>query len=224
MKKIFKNFVPVLLIIAGIITIYLVILNKKQNNSNNETIESKRKVYNMIKNIDYIYDVNDPIQAYEHFDEVAILKIESIDDVRRYKNRGVCFNTIVTEGKGTIIKNIKGNIENIHLYNINDGEILFSEWLKCEKEPEKTKKYYEELLGNLDNYYIKYSVRDIESKNVDKGKTYLVFMNRTEKDIHTISSNVLYEVKEENGNYLILNNKTKKYESIEKYLPKEASK
>ncbi len=224
MKRIFKNFVPVLLIIAGIIIIYLVILNKKQNNSNNETIESKRKVYNMIKNIDYIYDVNDPIQAYEHFDEVAILKIESIDDVRRYKNRGVCFNTIVTEGKGTIIKNIKGNIENIHLYNINDGEILFSEWLKCEKEPEKTKKYYEELLGNLDNYYIKYSVRDIESKNVDKGKTYLVFMNRTEKDIHTISSNVLYEVKEENGNYLILNNKTKKYESIEKYLPKEASK
>lgn len=224
MKRIFKNFVPVLLIIAGIIIIYLVILNKKQNNSNNETIESKRKVYNMIKNIDYIYDVNDPIRAYEHFDEVAILKIESIDDVRRYKNRGVCFNTIVTEGKGTIIKNIKGNIENIHLYNINDGEILFSEWLKCEKEPEKTKKYYEELLGNLDNYYIKYSVRDIESKNVDKGKTYLVFMNRTEKDIHTISSNVLYEVKEENGNYLILNNKTKKYESIEKYLPKEASK
>lgn len=181
----------------------------------------KIKVYNLNRIIEFAVNINDPLIAYDKSDTVAIVKINSIDKTERISVRGQISDGIYSEGKAKILKSFKGMEEGDFKYRINDGYLPFNEWVKCEKDPDEARSHYEQILVNPEEYYMRSVIDGFKTKMVEKNKIYLAFINYTNKSEFTINSAVLYEVKENNGSYLVLNEDINKYEDISKYLLEE---
>ena len=215
----------ILLLIAFIILIPVIIFVLSKNNKEPEETKQNRKIYSIVSFIETEYDLNDSIAAYDNFENVAIIKVETINDAQRTNIRGEYHESIITPGTFRVLKNIKGNVNDKTgiPFVINVGAIPLTEWLKGEEKPEEAKEQLQKQ-GVTADYYISYEIDGFTKKHIVAGETYLAFFNYSNHSEYTISPYVLFKAKEENGKYLIKNEKTNEYESLEKYLPKEVSK
>lgn len=132
--------------------------------------------------VEYAYNIADPSELTERYENIAIIKIDSIDGYSNYNHVINEYVRAYTYGKATVMKNIKGKMEEEKFTYVRGGG-----WITLEEEingdiggkqeiridSHKKSKFKDIPLNQIliaSDYY-----SDIE---VEEGKTYLAFMGQ----------------------------------------------
>lgn len=198
----------------------LFILNGCSSNmeEQNKEVENKDKVLEITSEYDYAYDLSDNYSLNEHHDTIALVEITEVEGCSNFNQKLQTYVDIFTYGKAKVKDVYKGNLkagETIDFTRLG-GQIPYSEWKKGLNERQLQRIQEEEYTAVISKYD-----HDID---VEKGKTYLVFLD------HTTSQNEneyaitgfaygMREVKDsgtltKSSDVLVKNNITGEYEAL----------
>ena len=227
-----------LLIILFVLTSGIIIYNfqtqkEKTKIVNDELIvdnsKNEKEIYNVAYSASYAFNCQDLDKMYTNHEYIAIIRVDEVNEATTYREKTNQYIMPYTPGKATIIKALKGTFSSNKITFLRlGGTVSFAEYLKSLYPTERAK--ITRLMGEKDtsNLYVNNTSRD--DITIEKGKTYLVYMNRSD-DFH--SSNEysieafeygLREIKHDQktlDQITIKNNKTGSYEPLKKAISKK---
>lgn len=183
-----KKGIIVFSIAASILVITFISNNVHSRKNLNDDLKNDNYVYETDKDgktilsfttyLDLAYDLTDSKVLTDAFEYIALIKIDSIDGVDNYDTVINQYVHPYTYGKATVLKVLKGNInqEKIGFRRLG-GKISFEKWLEGDDAPEKIIKIREEYgLKNVKNEDIIVNSTMGDDIEVEKGKIYLAFL------------------------------------------------
>ncbi len=150
----------------------------KKDNNGYEIDKERKTILSFTSYLDWAYDLTDSKVLTDSFEYIALIKIDSIDGVDNYDTVINQYVLPYTYGKATVLKVLKGNInqEQIDFRRLG-GKISFEKWLEGDDAPEKIIKIKEESgLKNIKNENIIVNSTMSDDIDVEKGKIYLAFL------------------------------------------------
>lgn len=157
--------------------------NKITEIENTEKTAETENVYNVSYSFDILENIADKDVLNEIFKNIAIIRIDSIDKTSNVDENGN-ETMVYTEGKATVLYNIKGEIDTEEIvYKRMGGKMPWSEWIKNVTDSEKLINMAD---GKNNNYIVDAKAEgDID---LECGKTYLVFMKKDEHGKYNIGA------------------------------------
>lgn len=158
------------------------------NKNNNDYLQKDNNAYVIDKDektilsftpyLDLAYDLTDSKVLTDAFEYIALIKIDSIDGVDNYDTVINQYVLPYTYGKATVLKVLKGNINQKQInFRRLGGKISFEKWLEGDDAPEKIMKIKEEKgLKNVKNENIIVNTTMSDDIDIEKGKIYLAFL------------------------------------------------
>lgn len=257
MKKNIIMISGLILIILIVLCSSILILNKiegkgiQQSSLNKEAdaisiaskeVENKDIILDLKSELNYAINIGDSSVRNKNAEYIIIGTVDSIDGGVNYNPTTKEYTAIQTIGNIKVNKIIKGNIDDEKISFIRLGGIIeFQEYEKGLNNAQKSKLETLDSISTLSveekaNKYVSYSVNDDIS--IEKGKTYLMYLNYNEDyDRYGIVfvSEGLREIQETNisnarnmsskelstqdkQNIKVKNNRTGEYESISEVL------
>lgn len=161
---------------------------ESDNNYNNESIindnnryeinNEEKSILNITTNLELAHDLTDSKVLTDTFMYIALIKIDSIDGVDNYDPIINQYVLPYTYGKSTVLKVLKGNINQKQIgFRRLGGKICFEKWLEGEDASKKIMKIKEESgLKNIKNDNIIVNSTIADDIEVEKEKIYLAFL------------------------------------------------
>lgn len=228
-----KKILLLTLIITSLAGGFIIIQKNNKEEHSKEEIPKEEKIYNLEYSASYGFELDDIEEMYNEHEFIAIIHIDKLYPATTYREYTDEYIMPYTPGEATILKALKGNFETEKISFLRLGGIVsYYDYEKSlyPSEREKFSSFFSEQ--DKETIYI-----DNKSKgdiDIENDKTYLVYMDRSDdfhkKNEYTIEAFEygLREVNYENNklninssNITIKNNKSGKYEKLEKAVSKE---
>lgn len=212
LKKIFCMFIVGLFILTGC-----------SNNieSDKKAANKENKVLKVTSDYDYAYDLSNNKELCNHHDNIALIEITDVEGSSNYNDKLNIYVDIFTYGNAVVKEVYKGNLKKDDeiAFTRLGGEIEFDQWKKGLNERQLNRLKDDEVYTTV----VSKSENDID---VEKGKTYLAFLDHTssQKENEYAITGFAYGMREvENPDHLtnlddikVKNNVSGKYESLQK--------
>lgn len=210
LKKIFCMFIVGLFILTGC-----------SNNieSDKKVANKENKVLKVTSDYDYAYDLSNNKELCNHHDNIALIEITDVGGSSNYNDKLNIYVDIFTYGNAVVKEVYKGNLKKDDkiAFTRLGGEIEFDQWKKGLNERQLNRLKDDEVYTTV----VSKSENDID---VEKGKTYLVFLDHTssQKDNEYAITGFAYGMREidtsktltESSEIMVKNNFTDKYEPL----------
>ncbi len=209
-----------------------ILLTKKQfhreENVKKEEKQYENNIYSLEYSASYAIDLNDLEEMYNGHEFIALIHVDKLYPATTYKENIDEYIMPYTPGEATILKVLKGNFASEHISFLRlGGTVSYAEYEKS-LPPSAREKFAQSFTDEkkFTTYIKNMSKGDID---IERGKNYLVYMNRSD-DFHNKNEYTIeayeYGLREVNLDYntfsidslsiTIKNNKTGKYENLEK--------
>ncbi len=182
-----KKIIASLAVVVAVVSAFAVCEYLRPSNVSLEHIPEKNEdIFEVGYEFDMAQNISDMNVVNDLYDYVALVNISSIDKVSNINETTGTPSMVYSKGKAQVLSVLKGNMDNTITFERTGGKMPWTEWIKGVDDPEKLINLAKESGTDHSNTIV--DARASGDIELETGKTYLVFMHKSDEGIYHIGA------------------------------------